>query len=457
MGEIFYDMGFLASSEVCECSASDLVGQYLGHTGPKTTAQLEKALGRVLFIDEAYRLGEGQFATEAINELVDNLTKTKFANKLIVILAGYTNAMNQLLQVNQGLASRFPEEVIFENMRPEHCLKLLRTSLEKSKVDLQHTANDKDARSDIIDTFENLAKLRSWGNGRDVNTISRDIVAQVYRDAQASDSKFSITEREVAKFLENVLKQKSARERNPRVRSLPSRPKIATSSDQNSAPPLPPQNTSTSSAGKAPSTQTEAPQEDPVKQKQDAKERTGSDESDEDSTEIRDAGVSDEIWNQLQADKAATDREEQRLIQTQAETQKKFKEAQKHEADLQKQEDEATAQERHAREQRVQGANNKIGCAQTEILRKKQEEAQAALEKARIAHAEALRKKQEAEEQRRKAAEAVQEMHKKEQKAQQKLREMGVCPMGFRWIKQAGGYRCAGGSHFVENRQLSLS
>ena len=104
-------MGILSSPDVVECSASDMVGQYVGHTGPKTQKLLEKALGKVLFIDEAYRLGEGQFAAEAVNELVDLVTKPKFLNKIVIILAGYDNDMNKLMAVNPGLSSRFPEEV----------------------------------------------------------------------------------------------------------------------------------------------------------------------------------------------------------------------------------------------------------------------------------------------------------------------------------------------------------
>lgn len=77
MGQVYYDMGFLSSVEVVECSASDLVGQYVGQTGPKTKKLFEKALGRVLFIDEAYRLSQGQFAQEAIDELVGILTQEK--------------------------------------------------------------------------------------------------------------------------------------------------------------------------------------------------------------------------------------------------------------------------------------------------------------------------------------------------------------------------------------------
>jgi len=122
MGQIYYDMGFLSSTEVIECSASDLVGQYVGQTGPKTSKLLEKALGRVLFIHDAYRLSQGQFAKEAMDQLVGLLTQERFRAKLIVILAGYDREMNELMALNTGLSSRFREEVIFNNISPAQCL-----------------------------------------------------------------------------------------------------------------------------------------------------------------------------------------------------------------------------------------------------------------------------------------------------------------------------------------------
>ena len=127
-------MGILSSSEYLECSASDLVAEYVGQTAQKTRDVLKKGLGRVLFIDEAYRLCEGQFAHEAVNELVDSLTKPQFMGKVVVILAGYNDDINRLLRINPGLSSRFPEEVLFENMEPQECLELLRRELNKSNI-----------------------------------------------------------------------------------------------------------------------------------------------------------------------------------------------------------------------------------------------------------------------------------------------------------------------------------
>ena len=78
MGQVYYSMGFLSSTEVVECAASDLGdlgGEYVGQTGPKKKKLFDSALGKVLFIDEAYRPSEGHFAKEAIHELVGILTQ----------------------------------------------------------------------------------------------------------------------------------------------------------------------------------------------------------------------------------------------------------------------------------------------------------------------------------------------------------------------------------------------
>ena len=86
--KLFFDASFLATLEVLECSASELIGQYIGHAGPKVKQQLDKALGRILFIDEAHRLGECRFAKKALDELVDVITKDRYHQRLIEILAG---------------------------------------------------------------------------------------------------------------------------------------------------------------------------------------------------------------------------------------------------------------------------------------------------------------------------------------------------------------------------------
>lgn len=175
MAQLFYEIGILPTKDYSECSAADLVAQFVSQSAPKTREALRLALGKVLFVDEAYRLQDGQFGKEAVNEIVDCLTKPDFMGKLVVILAGYTDDMNSLLNVNPGLSSRFPEEVIFENMKPHDCLTLLKRQLQQAGLDITSDLSNKesDEYRQLSGHLQELSKLPSWGNGRDIRTLSR--------------------------------------------------------------------------------------------------------------------------------------------------------------------------------------------------------------------------------------------------------------------------------------------
>lgn len=186
MGKVFYDMGLLSTDEVVECSASDLIGQYMGHTGPKTRAYLDKALGKVLFIDEAYRLTEGQYATEAVNELISRLTNPRYAQKMIVILAGYSQDMNYLMAVRPALSSLFPEEITFENINPDACLALLSRELMDRNICAPFLAYEKSS-SEEYKRLRRLMRLLSffpaWGNARDIKTLAKEMAGYCLKAA----------------------------------------------------------------------------------------------------------------------------------------------------------------------------------------------------------------------------------------------------------------------------------
>ncbi|KAL8724237.1 MAG: hypothetical protein Q9181_006918 [Wetmoreana brouardii] len=133
----------------------------IGQTGRKTQAKLTEALGRVLFMDEAYCFYDGGFGKEAINELVDSMTNPNFAGKIVVILAGYTNDMDNLLQMNPGLSSRFPEKVVFSNMALRKGLMLLEREIKNSGIDVVPTIKEVlfAQYRKIEDTSTELSKL----------------------------------------------------------------------------------------------------------------------------------------------------------------------------------------------------------------------------------------------------------------------------------------------------------
>ncbi|SPF41813.1 stage V sporulation protein K [Candidatus Desulfosporosinus infrequens] len=125
VGRLFKEMGVLQKGQVIECERADLVGEYIGHTAQKTREQLKKALGGVLFIDEAYSLargGEKDFGKEAIDALVKTMEDNK--DNLVLILAGYRQEMEWFLQTNPGLRSRFPIHIDFPDYTLDELLSI---------------------------------------------------------------------------------------------------------------------------------------------------------------------------------------------------------------------------------------------------------------------------------------------------------------------------------------------
>ncbi|KAF8417347.1 P-loop containing nucleoside triphosphate hydrolase protein [Tirmania nivea] len=299
VGRVFMDMGFLSSDEVVECSATDLVGRYVGWTGPKTRKKVESALGKVLFIDEAYRLGEGSFSTEVVNELVDIITKPKFMGKVVVILAGYEEDINKLFGKNDGLSSRFSEEISFRPMGAEDSLRLLMKELEKGDVVLRGTKEAGEGYKEMVGVMECLVTLKGWGNARDVLGLAKSVVGGVLRgDVGWQDgTTLFVREEEVRGFMEAMLRERKARETKvPKpdlekaVEDMWNR-RYMEPEFEAPPPPPPPPRTATATATKC-STPPPPPEELPPN---DGGEDVGGDG--------RDPGVSDEIWRQLQRDK----------------------------------------------------------------------------------------------------------------------------------------------------------
>ncbi|RAP78711.1 AAA family ATPase [Paenibacillus montanisoli] len=114
VAKLFNKMGVLSKGHMIEVERADLVGEYIGHTAQKTRDLVRKALGGVLFVDEAYSLargGEKDFGKEAIDTLVKAMED--YRNQFVLILAGYPLEIEHFLLTNPGLPSRFPIQIDF--------------------------------------------------------------------------------------------------------------------------------------------------------------------------------------------------------------------------------------------------------------------------------------------------------------------------------------------------------
>ncbi|CAH0027765.1 unnamed protein product [Clonostachys rhizophaga] len=218
VGKLFYDMGFLSADEVIVCSVSDLIGEYSGQTGPKVLAQFEQGLGKVLFIDEAYRLQGGcsSFHNEAIGELVDIMTKPRYVGNMVVILAGYGDDMENLLASNQGLRSRFPTHIVFPHMTPGHCLQHLKHTLSKLNITFcdDNIEDSTSAKGDIVaEAFRQLIRTKGWANGRDVETVAKNIIGFVFMKAAEEKASgkpsLSVSFPDLVRFLLEMLRERN--------------------------------------------------------------------------------------------------------------------------------------------------------------------------------------------------------------------------------------------------------
>ncbi len=186
--------GILAQGQLVEVTRADLVGKYVGHTAPLTMSVIQSALGGVLFIDEAYSLYRGKddsFGLETIDTLVKAMEDHR--DDLIVILAGYTKEMQQFLEANSGLKSRFANIIEFSDYTGEE-LMLISKSIAKGK----DYVIAEDALRPLQDYFTLIQAKNdpNSGNGRLARNLVEDaILNQSKRLLENPDAPMNVLER----------------------------------------------------------------------------------------------------------------------------------------------------------------------------------------------------------------------------------------------------------------------
>ena len=179
MAELLHKLGYVRKGHLVSVTRDDLVGQYIGHTAPKTKEVLKKAMGGVLFIDEAYYLyrpeNERDYGQEAIEILLQVMENNR--DDLVVILAGYKSRMNTFFESNPGFRSRIAHHIEFPDYSTSELLEIGSKMLEQLNYSLTKTAEN---------TFLEYINLRKeqahFANARSIrNALDRARLRQANR------------------------------------------------------------------------------------------------------------------------------------------------------------------------------------------------------------------------------------------------------------------------------------
>ena len=198
LAEIYYNLGYIKKNKLVEVQSQDLIGEYVGQTGPKTQNVIETALDGVLFIDEAYSImnhigGNASFTDECIATLLKAMED--YSGRLIIIFAGYTEEMKRFRDQNPGLKSRIGFELNFKDYSVDDLMNIFFKKLNEKQFKINEEAILK-----VRKIFENAKKVENFGNGRFVeNTIQKIIVehAMQTRNVDEYERLTTITEEDI--------------------------------------------------------------------------------------------------------------------------------------------------------------------------------------------------------------------------------------------------------------------
>jgi len=169
VARIYKDLGILKRGHMVETDRSGLIGQYVGQTAPRVNQMCDSALDGVLFIDEAYAITQGgseDYGAEAVATLLKRMEDDR--DRLVVIVAGYTNEMKNFINSNPGLQSRFNRYIDFPDYTPEELYDIFQMYLRKNEYGVSSEAAQymKEQLKRVVDS-----KDRNFGNARYVRNI----------------------------------------------------------------------------------------------------------------------------------------------------------------------------------------------------------------------------------------------------------------------------------------------
>ena len=179
MSDILFKLGYIKKGHLLTVTRDDLVGQYIGHTAPKTKEVLKKAMGGVLFIDEAYYLykpdNERDYGSEAIEILLQVMENQR--EDLVVILAGYKEPMDKFYESNPGLSSRIANHIDFPDYTVDELIKIAKLMLQDQQYQLTP-----DAEIALTQYIQKRKEKPLFANARSIkNALDRARMRQANR------------------------------------------------------------------------------------------------------------------------------------------------------------------------------------------------------------------------------------------------------------------------------------
>jgi probable Rubsico expression protein CbbX len=179
MAEILHRLGYVRKGHLVAVTRDDLVGQYIGHTAPKTREVLKKAMGGVLFIDEAYYLyrpeNERDYGQEAIEILLQVMENQR--DDLVVVLAGYADRMDTFFRSNPGMSSRIAHHIAFPDYTEDELL-----DIGERMLDAMHYRFTPEARASFVEYLARRVAQPRFANARSVrNALDRMRLRQASR------------------------------------------------------------------------------------------------------------------------------------------------------------------------------------------------------------------------------------------------------------------------------------
>ncbi len=189
MAELLKNMGYLARGHLVNVTRDDLVGQYIGHTAPKTKEVLKRAMGGVLFIDEAYYLYRAENERDYGQETIEILLQIMENNRddLVVILAGYKDKMDKFFSSNPGMGSRIAHHIHFPDYTLDELMQIGNLMLDEQKYEFSE-----EAEAAFRDYLGRRMTQPRFANGRSVrNALERARLRQATRIVGEKNHKLS--------------------------------------------------------------------------------------------------------------------------------------------------------------------------------------------------------------------------------------------------------------------------